>query len=172
MTSTQTKAAHLTMPTPNGRFTLIHRDDGTVLASGWTDDPDYLMALIHPALRADGLKKSTGEQRKRLRAAVQAYYDGEPAVLGGVAVAQSGGPFLEQAWQVMRSIGPGDTRTYTEVAELAGNGQAVRAAGAACSRNAAVLFVPCHRILNARGKIGGFRYGVERKRWLLDHEAR
>ena len=48
---------------------------------------------------------------------------------------------------------------------------AVRAAAGACARNAAALFVPCHRVLRTGGGLGGFRWGVEVKRWLLDHES-
>ncbi|MFT4201117.1 methylated-DNA--[protein]-cysteine S-methyltransferase [Gordonia sp. (in: high G+C Gram-positive bacteria)] len=166
------RAGTLTADTPNGPFTAIYRNDGAVLASGWTDDPHYLLPLIHPTLRPGDLDHAVDKHDRRLRKAVEAYYEGEPTAVDDVLVVQSGGPFLEQAWKALRTVGAGQTRTYTEFAELAGNGQAVRAAAAACARNAAALFVPCHRILRSDGSLGGFRYGLETKRWLLDHEAR
>ena len=61
--------------------------------------------------------------------------------------------------------------TYTEYAAKAGRPLAVRAAAAACARNAAALFVPCHRVVRTDGGLGGFRWGLPVKRWLLAHEA-
>jgi methylated-DNA-[protein]-cysteine S-methyltransferase len=65
----------------------------------------------------------------------------------------------------------GDVVTYSEFAELAGRPAAVRAAASACARNAAALFVPCHRIVRTDGGLGGYRYGLEIKRWLRAHEG-
>ncbi len=167
-----TTAASLTTTTPNGPFTVIH-DDGIVLASGWTDDPAYLLALVNPSLRpVDELVSDPGSRSgKAILEAVAAYYDGEPGAVEAIAVEQSGGPFIEQAWKVLRTVSAGETRTYTAFAEMAGNAQAVRAAARSCATNAAALFVPCHRILRSDGTLGGFRYGLDIKRWLLDHEA-
>jgi methylated-DNA-[protein]-cysteine S-methyltransferase len=61
--------------------------------------------------------------------------------------------------------------TYTGFAALAGRPLAVRAAAAACARNAAAPFVPCHRVLRTDGTLGGYRWGLPVKRRLLDHEA-
>jgi methylated-DNA-[protein]-cysteine S-methyltransferase len=77
--------------------------------------------------------------------------------------------FLEQAWRVLREVR--EPITYTELAARAGRPAAVRAAAQACARNAAALFVPCHRVLRNDGTLGGFRWGLPVKRWLLNHEA-
>ena len=61
--------------------------------------------------------------------------------------------------------------TYSEFAALAGRPAAIRAAASACARNAAALFVPCHRVLRTGGALGGFRWGLDVKRWLLTHES-
>jgi len=89
-----------------------------------------------------------------------------------VPVRQRSGEFLTHAWDVLRKIPAGDPVTYTEFAALAGRPAATRAAANACARNAAALFVPCHRVLRIGGALGGFRWGLPAKRWLLDHEAR
>ena len=67
--------------------------------------------------------------------AVRRYADGDLGALDAVAVDQPGGPFTQRAWQVMRTIAPGSTLTYAELAQAAGNPAAVRAAGSACARN-------------------------------------
>ena len=61
--------------------------------------------------------------------------------------------------------------SYTEYAAKSGRPAAVRAAASACARNAAAMFVPCHRVLRNDGSLGGFRWGLPVKRWLLDHET-
>ncbi|GAB09780.1 putative methylated-DNA--protein-cysteine methyltransferase [Gordonia araii NBRC 100433] len=172
MTEHTERTAHsITVATPNGPFTAIH-DAGTVLASGWTDDAAYLSALINPRIRPATVERADDDAPgRRIADAVTAYYDGELGAVDEIAVEQVGGPFVAQAWKVLRGVPAGQTRTYTEFAELAGNAQAIRAAAQACATNAAALFVPCHRIQRSDGTLGGFRYGLDIKSWLLDHEA-
>jgi methylated-DNA-[protein]-cysteine S-methyltransferase len=84
---------------------------------------------------------------------------------------QTDGAFLAAAWQVLRKVAPGEPVSYTELATRTGNPRANRAAAQACARNAAALFVPCHRVIRTDGSLGGFRWGVDVKRWLLSHES-
>jgi methylated-DNA-[protein]-cysteine S-methyltransferase len=104
-------------------------------------------------------------------AAITRYHDGELGAVDDVPVRQRSGPFLEHAWDVLRAVPAGAPVSYTEYAAKTGRPAAVRAAAAACARNAAALFVPCHRVLRNDGSLGGFRWGLPVKRWLLDHEA-
>ncbi|MBM7278565.1 methylated-DNA--[protein]-cysteine S-methyltransferase [Gordonia rubripertincta] len=161
---------YATVDTPNGPFSVIADDSGRVLASGWTDDPAYLAALIHRSRRPETLQRSAA--LGSLTDAVTAYYAGEVDAPSRVEVVQlSGGTFLNKAWDALRLVEPGRPVTYTEFAERAGEPAAVRAAATACARNAAALFVPCHRVKRSDGSLGGFRYGLETKKWLLDFEA-
>ncbi|MDV6308477.1 methylated-DNA--[protein]-cysteine S-methyltransferase [Gordonia amicalis] len=167
---TATAAGYATLDTPNGPFTVIADDSERVLASGWTDDSAYLSALIHRSLRPESLQRSV--TLGRLTDAVSAYYAGEVDAPSRVEVVQlSGGTFLNKAWDALRLVEPGRPVTYTEFAERAGEPAAIRAAATACARNAAALFVPCHRVKRSDGTLGGFRYGLDIKRWLLDFEA-
>ena len=75
------------------------------------------------------------------------------------------------AWIVLRTVRGGEPLSYKEFAELSGRPSAIRGAAGACARNAVALFVPCHRILRTGGALGGFRWGLDVKRWLLTHEA-
>jgi AraC family transcriptional regulator of adaptative response/methylated-DNA-[protein]-cysteine methyltransferase len=78
--------------------------------------------------------------------------------------------FQWRVWQVLRSINSGETRTYTQVAQVIGQPGAVRAVARACATNAVALVVPCHRIVREDGSLAGYRWGVERKRALLSQE--
>lgn len=161
-------AAVSTVDTPIGPFTAVVDDDGAVLASGWTPDVQQLLPQVHPSLRPAALRQRSdlGE----VTAAIRRYHAGELSSVDGVAVRQRGGEFLERAWDLLRDVPPGAPISYTELAAKAGRPDAVRAAAAACARNATGLFVPCHRVRRADGSAGGFRWGLPAKRWLLDHE--
>ncbi|WBH16128.1 bifunctional DNA-binding transcriptional regulator/O6-methylguanine-DNA methyltransferase Ada [Sphingomonas radiodurans] len=81
-----------------------------------------------------------------------------------------GTAFQEAIWQALRSIPPGETRSYAELAAMAGRPGAVRAAGSACGANHVPVLIPCHRVTRTDGAIGGYAYGPERKRTLLARE--
>lgn len=168
----QPVAITATITTPDGPFTIIVSDAvEAVLASGWTGVVDELLPLIHPTLRPSSLAKTaTSPALNRSLDAVRAYYDGDYAAIDKVPVTQRSGPFRQHSWQVLRTVPPGQTWTYTEYAAEAGRPLAVRAAADACAKNAAALFVPCHRILRADGTLGGFRYGLDIKQSLLARE--
>ena len=158
-----------TLDTPAGRFTAVLDADGAVLASGWTADVGALLPLVHPALRPAAVEHV--DDLGAVGDAVSRYHAGELSAVGAVPVRQRSGAFLEHAWEVLRAVPPGGPVTYTEYAAKAGRPAAVRAAASACARNAAALFVPCHRVLRTDGTLGGFRWGVDVKRWLLEHET-
>jgi len=159
-----------TMSTPTGPLTIIATDAGVVRAAGFTDSVDELLALVHPSLRGQPRPKT---ELGPITLAVESYLDGDLTALDAVPVEQvTGGGFLGHAWEVLRQVKPGEPVTYTEFAELAGRPTAVRAAAQACARNAVAPFVPCHRVLRTDGTLGGYRYGLEVKKWLLGHEMR
>lgn len=78
--------------------------------------------------------------------------------------------FQWRVWQVLCSIGYGETRSYSQVAEAIGQPKAVRAVARACATNPVALAVPCHRVVHEEGSLGGYRWGLERKKELLAHE--
>ncbi|MEU1983446.1 methylated-DNA--[protein]-cysteine S-methyltransferase [Nocardia sp. NPDC019395] len=158
-----------TVDTPLGPFTTIVASDGAVLASGWTATPDELHALIHPTLRPGELRTRT--ELGAVTAAVTDYHRGDLTAIDTVVVRQRSGEFLGHAWEVLRTVRAGNPISYTAFAARAGRPAATRAAAGACARNAAALFVPCHRVLRTDGSLGGFRWGLPAKRWLLDHES-
>jgi AraC family transcriptional regulator of adaptative response/methylated-DNA-[protein]-cysteine methyltransferase len=75
-------------------------------------------------------------------------------------------------WRALREIPAGSTASYTEVARRIGAPKAVRAVAQACASNAIAVAIPCHRVVRNDGALSGYRWGVERKRALLEREAR
>jgi methylated-DNA-[protein]-cysteine S-methyltransferase len=165
-------ARHATVATPPGPFTVVVGTDpdgrDVVLASGWTADVGDLLSVIHPVLRPGGSERV---DRLAVLDVVEAFHAGEVGAIDGVVVQQRSGPFLQEAWEVLRTVPAGRPDSYAAFAARCGRPAAVRAAANACARNAAALFVPCHRVLGSGGGLGGFRWGTPVKRWLLDHEA-
>ena len=162
---------YVTMPTPAGPLTIVSGPDGRVRATGFTTDVPALVLLIHPRLRGVALRQQAdlGDVTARVRS----YLDGDLTAIDDVPVQQhTGGEFMAHAWAVMRGIKAGEPVTHTRSAEMSGRPAAVRAAAAACARNAVAFFVPRHPVLRTDHKLGRYPCGLEVKRWLLDHEAR
>ncbi len=82
-----------------------------------------------------------------------------------------GTAFQQRVWQALRAIPPGQTATYSQIAERIGSPTAVRAVAGACAANAIAVAIPCHRVVRTDGSLSGYRWGVQRKRALLDLES-
>ena len=80
--------------------------------------------------------------------------------------------FQQRVWHALRQLPAGTTASYTEIATRIGSPRAVRAVAGACAANALAVAIPCHRVVRGDGQLSGYRWGVERKRTLLDREAR
>ena len=165
-------ARFATVDTPPGPFTVVvstgPQGREVVLASGWTADVSALLPVIHRSLRPTWVEEA---EHLPVLDTVEAFFAGDVTAIDDVAVHQRSGPFLEDAWEVLRTVPAGEPDTYAAFAARCGRPAAVRAAANACARNATALFVPCHRVLGSDGGLGGFRWGTPVKRWLLDHEA-
>jgi len=83
-----------------------------------------------------------------------------------------GTAFQRRVWQALREIPPGTTVTYTDLARRIGSPRAVRAVASACAANPVAVAVPCHRVVRRDGGLAGYRWGIERKRALLDREKK
>jgi len=99
------------------------------------------------------------------------YFDGDISAINGISVRQPGANFSQAAWKAMRKVRAGAVISYADLADRAGSAAAVRAAGSACTKNAIMLVVPCHRIVKSGGALGNYAYGVIKKEWLLSHEG-
>jgi AraC family transcriptional regulator, regulatory protein of adaptative response / methylated-DNA-[protein]-cysteine methyltransferase len=104
-----------------------------------------------------------------LKARILAFVDGE-ASLARVPLDIRGTVFQRRVWEELRRIPRGETRSYGEIARAVGAPAAVRAVGSACGANPVALVVPCHRAVRANGSLGGYAWGISRKRRLLKLE--
>ena len=89
-----------------------------------------------------------------------------------VPVRAQGTPFQQRVWETMEKIPYGETRTYGDVARMMGKDKASRAVGAACGKNPVAILLPCHRVVGAKGDMGGYAYGPARKAYLLELEKK
>lgn len=103
--------------------------------------------------------------------ALRAYMAGDVGAIDGLAAKPRGTAFQERVWAELREIPAGETITYRELAKRAGRPKAVRAAGAANGQNPVSVVVPCHRVIGTDGTLTGYGGGLERKKWLLEHEG-
>ena len=95
----------------------------------------------------------------------------DPASGRDIPVDVRGTAFQERVWQELRRIPPGETRSYAEIAAAAGNPRAVRAAGSANGANHVPVLIPCHCVVRSDGSLGGYAYGLEIKKKLLEREG-
>jgi AraC family transcriptional regulator of adaptative response/methylated-DNA-[protein]-cysteine methyltransferase len=102
--------------------------------------------------------------------ALAAYVDGR-SDSAEVPLDVSGSRFEERVWAALRQIPQGETRSYSEVARAIGNPRAARAVARACAENPAAVVIPCHRVIEKAGTLGGYGGGVSRKRALLEREG-
>ncbi len=101
-----------------------------------------------------------------------AYFAGDLAALDAIRVDPGGTPFQRDIWSALRKVPAGSTISYSGLAAAAGHAEAVRATGLANARNPIAIVIPCHRVIGADGSLTGYGGGIERKRWLLRHEAK
>lgn len=152
---------HSTMPSPIGELTLLA--DETGLTGLHMEDRRHPPA--EQAWRTD-------EARFRdAKAQIAAYFAGELRVFD-LPLAAVGTPFQRRVWDALLRIAYGETISYGELARQLGDAGASRAVGLANGKNPISIIVPCHRVIGAGGALTGYGGGVERKQWLLEHEAR
>ena len=150
---------YTTMDSPIGELTLT--GDGSALTGL------YMERREGPGVDWVRDDASFREARRQM----EAYFAGELTAFE-LPLAPSGTPFQEKVWLALRTIPYGKTASYRDIAIQVGNPTAVRAVGAANGRNPISIIVPCHRVIGANGSLTGYGGGMERKRWLLDLEAR
>jgi methylated-DNA-[protein]-cysteine S-methyltransferase len=102
---------------------------------------------------------------------LRAWLDGDLAAFDGLPVEPGGTAFQRRVWQALREIPPGRTESYGRIAARLGAPNSSRAVGHANSLNPVAIVIPCHRVVGADARLTGYAGGLDRKAWLLRHEA-
>lgn len=103
--------------------------------------------------------------------ALRAYFAGDLHALDRLPIDPIGTPFQQRVWTALRTVKAGRTASYAEIANAIGAPKSTRAVGAANGANPIAIVVPCHRIIGSAGSLVGYGGGLDRKRWLLEHEG-
>lgn len=146
---------------------------GDALCRLWFAAPDAT-AVVRPSSPgadsdAGGAAAQPAAVLDRLERELAAYFDGSLRHFG-VPLRPEGTMFQLRVWAALLDIPYGQTRSYTEQARAIGRTDAVRAVASANGDNPIAIVVPCHRVIGADGSLTGYGGGLDRKRWLLDHE--
>lgn len=153
------------VPTSLGEMLVAATDKGVCRLS-FAEDQSALERRFPNAELVQG-----GETFERLLAEVVASVE-QPRDFAHIPLDVKGTAFQEACWKALREIPLGETRTYAQIAAAAGNPGAVRAAGSANARNNVAVLIPCHRVIRTGGDLGGYAYGLDIKRELLERETR
>jgi methylated-DNA-[protein]-cysteine S-methyltransferase len=156
---------HAEIDSPLGRIHLAERDGVlcVVAFADWWDRQRAVLARRWGPIADSRDVASVG--------ALTAYFAGDLGAIDALEVAAEGTPFQRRVWGELRRIPCGSTVSYGHIARAIGSPAAVRAVGAANGKNPIAIVVPCHRVVGASGTLTGYGGGLDRKRWLLEHEG-
>jgi len=157
--------------TPTGRMLLVCDEQGSIHALDWEDHHERTERLLGRYYRHVTLALREARKESIAKRAILAYFDGKLEAISRLRVATSGTEFQNQVWAALRRIPTGATLSYGALAKAIGRPAAVRAVGLANGSNPIAIVVPCHRVIGANASLTGYGGGLERKRWLLEHEA-
>jgi methylated-DNA-[protein]-cysteine S-methyltransferase len=160
------------LDTPTGPLSIITDDQGRLRAIDWVDHEERMLTLLRRQYRNHVIHIEKATHASAARQALRAYFNGDITAIDRVPTATGGTDFQRTVWAALRRIPAGQTISYGTLAARIGRPKAVRAVGLANGANPISIVVPCHRVIGANASLTGYGGGIERKRWLLDHESR
>jgi methylated-DNA-[protein]-cysteine S-methyltransferase len=153
--------------TPIGRLLLVADGRGRLRMLEFADKPERW----RPEFKRAGETMTKTSNPSGLSRKLTDYFKGDVAALDSIKTECAGTAFQRSVWAMLRRIPVGSTTSYGALARKLGKPQAMRAVGLANGANPIAIVVPCHRVVGSDGSLTGYGGGIERKRWLLDHEA-
>ncbi|WP_284047929.1 methylated-DNA--[protein]-cysteine S-methyltransferase [Marinobacter sp. ATCH36] len=157
-------------PSPIGPLSLATMDNQLVHLD-FDDNEERMRTLQHRRYRHIQWSEQPGSAPRAIAEWLEAYFDGVLQPLPRSHIRLTGTDFQQRVWQGLIGIPAGEHRSYGALAEALGNPKAVRAVARANALNPVAILIPCHRVIGANGTLTGYAGGLERKAWLLNHEA-
>ena len=158
--------------TPIGEFMIAADRDGNLRAANWTEYEDGMRRSMRLHYGENGFTLEPARNPGGLSDAIRSYFAGNLAAIDKLPVQTAGTDFQREVWRALRKISCGTTISYGELATRISRPKAVRAVGLANGSNPVGVVVPCHRVIGSNGSLTGYGGGIERKRWLLQHESK
>jgi methylated-DNA-[protein]-cysteine S-methyltransferase len=157
------------LATPIGEALIVTDEAGYLRAFDWADRESGMARLLR--LHYGALVPEPGTAPRNIIRLLRRYFEGELGCLRAIEWRTAGTPFQRTVWTALTAIAPGETLSYGALAAKLGCPESVRAVGSANGANPISVVVPCHRVIGADGSLTGYGGGIERKRWLLNHEG-
>jgi methylated-DNA-[protein]-cysteine S-methyltransferase len=158
--------------TPIGELLLVADEAGKLRAIDWTDFEARMLRLLRLHYGKNGFKLDSAHNPHGLSGRMACYFAGDINAVDDIPTQTAGTPFQRSVWSELRRIPSGTAVSYGKLAERIARPRAVRAVGLANGANPIGIVVPCHRVIGSDGSLTGYGGGLERKRWLLEHERK
>jgi methylated-DNA-[protein]-cysteine S-methyltransferase len=160
-----------TLPSPLGGMLVVTDGEQRLRALNWQDRKDRMERELARIYGRKAVQLERGAAPAPIRRALERYFAGKLQAIDEIAVETGGTPFQSNVWHALRKIPVGTTLSYGRMAHRLKCPLAVRAVGFANGSNPISVVIPCHRLIGADGSLTGYGGGLERKRWLLEHEG-
>jgi methylated-DNA-[protein]-cysteine S-methyltransferase len=151
---------------------LVADKDGRLRALDWADYEERMVRLLRLHYGTQGYELAPAHNPNGLSDKMLRFFAGDLHAVDDIGTATAGTPFQRSVWNELHKIPTGSVTSYGALAQKIGRSSAARAVGLANGSNPIGIVVPCHRVIGSNGTLTGYGGGLERKRWLLDHEAR
>ena len=160
------------LATPIGDLMIVCDEEGRLRATDWTNYNERMQRLLARHYGVDAFTLMPAPKKSGPASAIAAYFEGDLHAIDSLQVNTGGTAFQRSVWRALRGIPAGQTISYGELARRLDKPAAVRAVGLANGANPIGVVVPCHRVIGTNGSLTGYGGGLDRKRWLLEHEKR
>jgi AraC family transcriptional regulator of adaptative response/methylated-DNA-[protein]-cysteine methyltransferase len=159
--------SYTTTDSPLGRLLVAVTDRG-ICAVKMADTDEQLEKDLRDELPLANINRDDAGLRNTIKQVLQYLSSNEPHADLPLDIRATA--FQRQVWGQLRRIPYGETRSYADIAKSLGKPGAVRAVGSACGKNPVAIVIPCHRVVREDKSLGGYRWGLERKKKLLERE--
>ena len=160
------------MDSPIGELLIVADEAGKMRVLDWGNYEERMQGLLERYYGKGRFRLEATRNPAGLRDLMARYFAGEVDAIDEIRVETAGTEFQRNVWSELRNIPCGTTISYGTLAERISRPKAMRAVGLANGSNPIGIVVPCHRVIGANGTLTGYGGGLERKRWLLDHERK